>query len=74
MIALSVAGLTGCAAPVATAIVAGAMASDAVDYYTSGSDGKTRVYPAPKPDPSRQVNAQDCTKPVDYSAGNLLCR
>jgi hypothetical protein len=29
---------------------------------------------APDPDPSRTINVQDCTTPVDYSAGNLLCR
>ena len=50
------------------------MASDAVNYYSVGPDGKMPMYRAPDPDPSRTINAQDCTKPVDYSAGNLLCR
>ena len=50
------------------------MAADAVHYYTMGPDGKTPMYRAPEPDPTRAINAQDCTKPVDFSAGNLLCR
>jgi len=28
----------------------------------------------PEPDPTRKVNVQDCTRPVDPNAGNLLCR
>ncbi|HET7764837.1 MAG TPA: hypothetical protein VFK92_07075 [Burkholderiales bacterium] len=66
--------LPGCATPVATAVVVGVMAADAVSYHTVGPDGKVPMYRAPDPDPSRVINAQDCTKPVDYSAGNLLCR
>ena len=60
--------------PVATAIVVGVMAADAVHYYSMGPDGKTLMYRAPEPDPTRAINAQDCTKPVDFSAGNLMCR
>ena len=33
--------------------------------------------PAPYPpamDESRRINAQDCTQPIDESAGNLRCR
>jgi hypothetical protein len=50
------------------------MAADAVHYYSMGPDGKTLMYRAPEPDPTRSINAQDCTKPVDFSAGNLMCR
>lgn len=60
--------------PVATAVIIGVMAADAVHYYSIGPDGKSSVYRAPEPDPRRTVNVQDCTQPVDYSAGNLLCR
>lgn len=74
IIALSGLALSGCAAPVATVVIVGVMASDAVNYYSVGPDGKMPMYRAPDPDPSRTINAQDCTKPVDYSAGNLLCR
>jgi len=60
--------------PVATAVVVGVMAADAAHYYSMGPDGKTLMYRAPEPDPTRAINAQDCTKPVDFSAGNLMCR
>jgi len=60
--------------PVATAVVFGVMAADAVHYYSMGPDGKSPMYRAPEPDPARSINVQDCTKPVDFSAGNLLCR
>jgi hypothetical protein len=62
---------SGCATPVAATIIIGAMAMDAVDRH-NGRD--PMAYRAPPPDPSREINAQDCTQPVDYSAGNLLCR
>ena len=29
---------------------------------------------APELDASRRINEQDCTKPIDESAGNLRCR
>lgn len=34
------------------------------------------VYPGPVPpmDESRRVNAQDCTKPIEDGAANLMCR
>jgi hypothetical protein len=60
--------LSGCA------VVFGVMAADAVDYYSMGPDGMSPMYRAPEPDPARAINAQDCTRPIDYSAGNLLCR
>jgi hypothetical protein len=66
--------LAGCGAPVGTAIVVGVMAADAAHYYGIGPDGKTPMYRAPAPDPTRSINVQDCTQPVDFSAGNLLCR
>ena len=55
------------------AIIVGVMLGDAVHYYRLGPDGKTAVR-APEPDPSRKINVQDCTRPVDPSAGNLMCR
>ncbi len=59
--------------PLGNAIVIGVMAADAVHYYRVGAYGKTHVR-APEPDPTRRINAQDCTRPVDPYAGNLLCR
>ena len=74
IIAVAAILLPGCGAPVGTAIVVGVMAADAAHYYGIGPDGKTPMARAPAPDPTRSVNAQDCTQPVDFSAGNLLCR
>ena len=59
--------------PLGNAIVIGVMAADAAHYYRLGPDGKTAVR-APEPDPTRRINVQDCTRPVDPYAGNLLCR
>jgi len=59
--------------PLGNAIIIGVMAADAVHYYRLGPDGKTSVR-APEPDPTRRINVQDCTRPVDPYAGNLLCR
>ena len=28
----------------------------------------------PEMDPTRKVNEQDCTKPIDWSAGNIRCK
>jgi len=59
--------------PVATTPVAGVLAAGAIYYYTMGPDGKQPMS-APEPDPTRTINAQDCTQPVDPDAGNLMCR
>jgi hypothetical protein len=29
---------------------------------------------APELDPGRKINEQDCSKPIDLSAGNLRCK
>jgi len=60
--------------PAATTFVVGVMAAGAVHYYTMGPDGKQAMYGAPDPDPTRVINVQDCTQPVDPGAGNLMCR
>src|SRR6266704_142101 len=59
--------------PLGNAIIVGVMLADGVHYYRLGPDGKTSVG-APEPDPTRKINIQDCTRPVDPNAGNLLCR
>ena len=71
---MGVIALPGCATPVATAVIVGVMAADAVNYYSVGPEGKMPLHRAPEPDPSRAINVQDCTQPVDYGAGNLMCR
>lgn len=55
------------------AIILGVMIDDGVQYYRLGPDGKTQVR-APEMDPARKINVQDCTRPIDRSAGNLMCR
>ena len=45
----------------------------------SGRGGATGLYRqdprrAPPLDPERKVSEQDCTKPLDLSAGNLRCK
>jgi hypothetical protein len=59
--------------PLGNAIIIGVMLADGVHYYRLAPDGKTSAR-APEPDPTRKVNVQDCTRPVDPNAGNLLCR
>jgi hypothetical protein len=59
--------------PLGNAIIIGVMLADGVHYYRLGPDGKMSVR-APEPDPTRRINIQDCTRPVDPNAGNLLCR
>jgi len=59
--------------PLGNAIIVGVMLADGVRYYRLGPDGKTSVR-APEADPTRKINIQDCSRPVDPNAGNLLCR
>lgn len=50
------------------------MLADGIHYYRLGPEGRTPYYGVPPPDPTRKINAQDCTRPIDPDAGNLLCR
>src|SRR6266540_4090846 len=59
--------------PLGNAILIGVVLADGVHYLRLGPDGNAPVR-APEPDPTRRINAQDCTRPVDPYAGNLLCR
>ena len=59
--------------PLGNAIIVGVMLADGVRYFRLGPTGTTPIR-APQPDPTRTINVQDCTRPVDPSAGNLLCR
>jgi hypothetical protein len=60
--------------PLGNAIIIGIMLADGMQYFQLGPDGGTSEVRARRPDPSRAINVQDCTRPVDPSAGNLLCR
>jgi hypothetical protein len=59
--------------PLGNAIIVAIVVADAVRYYRLGPDGRI-AEEVPPPDPTRKINVQDCTKPVDLSAGNLMCR
>jgi hypothetical protein len=45
---------------------------------SGGGGGGGRAYldprKAPPLDPRRKINEQDCSKPIDLSAGNLKCK
>jgi len=63
------------AAAFGTAVIVGIVVSEGSRYYRIEPDGsKTPIGYAPELDPTRRVNAQDCTKPVDPKAGNLMCQ
>jgi hypothetical protein len=60
---------------VGAAIIIGIMAADGLRYYRVEPDGsRTPLVSDPEPDPKRRINVQDCTRPVDPAAGNLMCR
>ena len=43
--------------------------------YTSEREGGVLDSRAPPElDPSRKINEQDCTQPIDWSAGNIRCK
>ena len=40
----------------------------------NGREYRTDHDRVPEPDPTRKVNVQDCTRPVDLNGGNLRCQ
>lgn len=49
--------------------------SGASNGFTRGGSGQLQDPRKAAPlDPKRKVNEQDCSKPVDFSAGNLKCK
>ena len=60
-------GGSGLAAVLAVSVLAGSI----IEYERGGAAGR----PSPvQMDPARKVSEQDCTKPVDYSLGNIRCK
>src|SRR4051812_23115806 len=60
---------------VGAAVIVGIVAADGFRYYRVGPDGsRTPIGYVPPSDPARRINVQDCTRPVDPAAGNLVCR
>src|SRR5258708_14537372 len=56
--------------PLGNAIIVGVMLADGVHYYRLRPDGKTSGR-APDPDPPRNINIPDFTRPLDPKACNL---
>jgi hypothetical protein len=59
------------------AVILGAVILGNVDAERrSGMSGDVRRDhdPAPPMDPTRQINEQDCTKPIEHNGGNLRCK
>jgi len=66
---------TGSTDAAAGAVLVGAMAAGSMHYYWRLPDGTRAPYfGTPAPDPARRINVQDCTRPVDPYAGNLMCK
>jgi hypothetical protein len=62
-------------AVVGAAVIVGIVAADGFRYYRVEPDGsRTPIGYVPPADPARRINVQDCTRPIDPEAGNLLCR
>jgi hypothetical protein len=57
-----------------TAMVVGIVAAETYNYYSVDQNGMKTPVLAPDPDPTRRINVQDCTKPIEPRAGNLMCR
>jgi hypothetical protein len=56
-------------------VAAGPSPANASSGFTRGGSGLTPDPRGAAPlDPKRKVSEQDCTKPVDLSAGNLKCK
>jgi len=59
----------------AGALLIAVLLADGVHYYVRAPDGALGpYYGVPEPDPARRISAQDCTRPIDRSIGNLVCR
>jgi hypothetical protein len=52
------------------ALIAGAV----YELSTEGVDYGSASRKPPEMDPSRRVSEQDCTKPLDFTQGNIRCR
>ncbi len=59
------------AGPLFGVVVLGVMIADGVDYMR-GTGRWARAAPPMAGD--RKINIQDCTRPIEYSIGNISCR
>ena len=73
-----VAMLAGCTVHVHTGsdfpVVVGVAVLAAIAYTAERDGGALDARAVPELDPSRKINEQDCSKPIDWSAGNLRCK
>ena len=61
-------------AGLATAMGVALMAGAVYELSTNGLDYGSASRKPPEMDPSRKVSEQDCTKPVDFTLGNIRCK
>jgi hypothetical protein len=70
--------LAGCTVHVHTGsdfpVVVGVAVLAAIAYTNERDGGVLDPRAVPELDSSRKINEQDCTKPIDWSAGNLRCK
>ena len=75
---LAAALLAGCTVHVHTGsdfpAVLGVAVLAGVAYMSEREGGTLESRAPPELDPTRKINEQDCTKPIDWSAGNLRCK
>jgi len=46
----------------------------APEAYSAGIAGATDSSQVPEMERGRKINEQDCTKSIDFKAGNLMCK
>jgi len=61
-------GADALAAALGLAVLVGVAANEYGDYSASNPRY------VPEMDPGRRISEQDCTKPIDYSLGNIRCK
>jgi hypothetical protein len=62
-------GGAGLAAVLGIAVIASSVIDNEPGLYGAGTPRQP-----PEMDPARRVSEQDCTKPVDWSLGNIRCK
>ena len=70
--------LAGCTVHVHTGsdfpVVVGVAVLAAIAYTNEREGGGLGSRAVPELDPSRKINEQDCTKPIDWTSGNIRCK
>jgi hypothetical protein len=58
----------------AAALGLGILAASAYEVSRGGLFFTTDTSRPPQMDPNRKISEQDCSKPLDYSLGNIRCK